>query len=71
MRRMDKEITDQDLISQVIHNAQVCRLGLAKDNIPHILPVSFGYDGKGIYFPTAKEGQKIEFLSAYGGLTGW
>ena len=58
MRRTDKEITDQDLISRVIQNAQVCRLGLARDNIPYILPVSFGYDGKAIYFHTAKEGRK-------------
>ena len=64
MRRTDKEITDQELISRVIQNAQVCRLGLARDNIPYILPVSFGYDGEAIYFHTAKEGRKIEFLTA-------
>jgi len=64
MRRTDKEITDQDLISRVIQNAQVCRLGLARGNIPYIVPVSFGYDGKAIYFHTAKEGRKIEFLTA-------
>jgi nitroimidazol reductase NimA-like FMN-containing flavoprotein (pyridoxamine 5'-phosphate oxidase superfamily) len=64
MRRTDKEITDQELISRVIQNAQVCRLGLARENIPYILPVSFGYDGEAIYFHTAKEGRKIEFLAA-------
>jgi nitroimidazol reductase NimA-like FMN-containing flavoprotein (pyridoxamine 5'-phosphate oxidase superfamily) len=64
MRRTDKEITDHELISRVIQNAQVCRLGLAKDNIPYILPVSFGYDGKAIYFHTAKEGRKIDFITA-------
>ena len=64
MRRTDKEITDQELISQIIEQAQVCRLGLAKDNIPYILPVSFGYDGMAIYFHTAREGRKIEFMTA-------
>jgi uncharacterized protein len=64
MRRTDKEITDQKLISQIIEQAQVCRLGLAKDNIPYILPVSFGYDGMAIYFHTAREGRKIEFMTA-------
>ena len=64
MRRTDKEIQDQTLISQVIENAQICRLGLAKNNIPYILPVSFGYDGTGIYFHTAKEGRKIDFMTA-------
>ena len=64
MRRTDKEITHQKLISQIIEKAEVCRLGLAKDNIPYILPVSFGYDGKAIYFHTAREGRKIEFMTA-------
>ena len=59
MRRTDKEIRDQELIARVIQNAQVCQLGLARDNIPYIRPVSFGYDGKAIYFHTAKEGRKI------------
>ena len=48
MRRTDKEITDPKLISQIIENAQICRLGLAKDNIPYVLPVSFGFDGTAI-----------------------
>jgi hypothetical protein len=64
MRRTDKEISDQKLISQIIENAQICRLGLAKDNIPYVLPVSFGYDGTAIYFHTAREGRKIEFMTA-------
>ena len=64
MRRTDKEISDQALIAQIIKHAQICRLGLAKDNIPYLLPVSFGYDGEAIYFHTAKEGRKIEFMTA-------
>lgn len=64
MRRTDKEISDKVLISQIIDNSQVCRLGLAMGNTPYILPVSFGYDGTAIYFHTAKEGRKIVFLAA-------
>jgi uncharacterized protein len=64
MRRTDKEITDQTLISQIIEKAQICRLGLAQDNTPYVLPVSFGFDGKAIYFHTAKEGRKIDFMAA-------
>jgi hypothetical protein len=64
MRRTDKEITERTLMAQIIESAQVCRLGLAKDNIPYVLPVSFGYDGKAIYFHTANEGRKIMFLVA-------
>jgi nitroimidazol reductase NimA-like FMN-containing flavoprotein (pyridoxamine 5'-phosphate oxidase superfamily) len=64
MRRADKEITDRRLISQIIEQCQVCRLGLAKGDTPYLLPVSFGYDGQAVYFHTAREGRKIEFLTA-------
>ena len=63
MRRKDKEILP-DLIQRVIDAAQVCRLGLCKDNIPYIVPVSFGYDGTSLYFHTAIDGRKIEFITA-------
>jgi hypothetical protein len=39
MLRKDKEIMDRKFISQTIKNCQVCRLGLAKDNSPYIVPV--------------------------------
>lgn len=64
MRRTDKEIRDKDLIEQIIAQAQVCRLGLCKDRRPYIVPVSFGYDGKFIYFHTAMEGMKIDFMTS-------
>jgi nitroimidazol reductase NimA-like FMN-containing flavoprotein (pyridoxamine 5'-phosphate oxidase superfamily) len=64
MRRKDREITDSELITQVITNAQVCRLGLAQDNVPYVVPVSFGYDGQALYFHTAPEGRKLDYLRA-------
>jgi len=64
MRRKDKEIQSKDLIEQVIVKAQVCRLGLCKDNMPYIVPISFGYDGASIYFHTAIEGMKLDYIGA-------
>jgi len=64
MRRTDKEIKDPEIISRIISMCQVCRLGLAKDNIPYIVPVSFGYDGSALYIHTATTGRKIEFFEA-------
>ncbi len=64
MRRADQEVRDRDAISQIIRKCQVCRLGLAIENTPYLLPVSFGYDGHAIYFHTAKEGRKLDFLTA-------
>jgi uncharacterized protein len=64
MRKSNREIKNQDLIQQVIAKAEVCRLGLCKDNKPYIVPVNFGYDGSFIYFHTAIEGMKIDYLGA-------
>jgi nitroimidazol reductase NimA-like FMN-containing flavoprotein (pyridoxamine 5'-phosphate oxidase superfamily) len=64
MRRADKEVIDPGIIAQVISNSQVCRLGLAKDNVPYVIPVSFGYDGASLYIHTAHAGRKIEFFEA-------
>jgi nitroimidazol reductase NimA-like FMN-containing flavoprotein (pyridoxamine 5'-phosphate oxidase superfamily) len=64
MRRKDKEIQDRTLIDLVMAKALVCRLGLCKDNQPYIVPVSFGYDGIHIYFHTADEGMKLDYLAA-------
>jgi nitroimidazol reductase NimA-like FMN-containing flavoprotein (pyridoxamine 5'-phosphate oxidase superfamily) len=64
MRRKDKEIQRKDLLDQVIAKAQVCRLGLCKNNTPYIVPLSFGYDGTSIYFHTATEGMKLDYIAA-------
>lgn len=64
MRRSDKEIKDPEMISRIIGMCRICRVGMAKDNIPYILPFSFGYDGTALYIHTAKSGRKIEFFEA-------
>lgn len=64
MRRKEKEIQDPGLIDKIMARAQVCRLGLCKDNAPYVVPVSFGYDGACIYFHTAREGMKLDYLAA-------
>ncbi len=41
----------------------MCRLALSKDDMPYIVPVSFGYDGKILYFHTALAGKKTDILA--------
>lgn len=64
MRRKDKEIQQPELIDTIIASARVCRLGVCMDNQPYVIPLSFGYDGRAIYFHTAAEGQKIDYMTA-------
>jgi nitroimidazol reductase NimA-like FMN-containing flavoprotein (pyridoxamine 5'-phosphate oxidase superfamily) len=37
---------------------------MCKNNIPYIVPVSFGFDGNTIFVHTATEGRKIEFWTS-------
>ena len=64
MRRDDKQIISRTEIDAVIKKSEVCRLAFAKDNMPYIVPVSFGYDGKSIFIHTARTGRKIDFIDA-------
>lgn len=64
MRRKDKEITSRTQLDAIIRNSEVCRIALTKDNSPYLVPLSFGYDGTAIYFHTAKEGKKLEYIAA-------
>jgi nitroimidazol reductase NimA-like FMN-containing flavoprotein (pyridoxamine 5'-phosphate oxidase superfamily) len=64
MRRTDKEITDRRQIDETIRGSLVCRVAMAKDNTPYVVPVSFGYDGVAIYVHTAPAGKKVEHFEA-------
>jgi len=59
MRRKNNEIKDREKIDTIIKNSEVCRLALSLNDIPYIVPVSFGYDGQNLYLHTATEGKKI------------
>jgi len=62
MRRKEKEITDIREIDAIIQKAEVCRLGLAVDNTPYIVPVFFGYENNCLYIHCAKEGRKLDMI---------
>ena len=64
MRRRDKEVQSRGEIDAIIRDCQVCRLALALENEPYIVPVSFGYDGASLFFHSAESGKKIEFLES-------
>jgi len=62
MRRKEKEIQDFDQLVEIINQSAVCRLGLAENNKPYIVPLSFGFKDKVLYFHSAREGRKIDIL---------
>lgn len=62
MRRKDREISDRNAINDIISRCKVCRIALCDDGQPCVLPLNFGYDGKHLFFHSAKDGKKIEII---------
>ena len=62
MRQKEKEITNIPEIEAIIQKAKVCRLGLAVDNTPYIVPLFFGYENNCLYIHCAKEGRKLDMI---------
>jgi nitroimidazol reductase NimA-like FMN-containing flavoprotein (pyridoxamine 5'-phosphate oxidase superfamily) len=62
MRRKEKEITEKSEIEAVIGKANVCRLAMADDNRPYVVPLCFGYANDVLYFHAAKEGKKLDII---------
>jgi nitroimidazol reductase NimA-like FMN-containing flavoprotein (pyridoxamine 5'-phosphate oxidase superfamily) len=67
MRRKDREVTGVEELLEIIGQCRVCRLGMADNDAPYIVPLNFGYEyRKGalfLYFHSAREGKKIGLLN--------
>lgn len=63
MRRQDKEIIDKGIIEEILSKSHICRIAMADDNIPYIVPLNYGYSNGAIYFHSATQGRKIELLT--------
>ena len=62
MRRADREITSRAEIEEIIRRSLVCRLALADENHPYIVPLCFGYKDNVLYFHSAGQGKKIDII---------
>ncbi len=62
MRRNDKQINQQEEMDGIMEKAQVCRLAVSYQDMPYIIPMSFGYQNKELYFHSAIEGLKLSIL---------
>ena len=63
MRRKDREITDRQEIEAILAEAMVCRIGLADESGPYVVPVSYGYEDGSLYIHSAPEGKKVALLA--------
>lgn len=69
MRKATREITNFGEIVDLIERCDTIRIGIADDNAPYVVPVSFGYevcDGTVVvYFHGAMEGRKVDLLQKH------
>ena len=71
MRRKDREVTDFEIIKQIIDECEIIRIGLCDDDMyPYIVPMNFAYEveGEQIYFYLhgAMAGRKYELMKKNG-----
>jgi nitroimidazol reductase NimA-like FMN-containing flavoprotein (pyridoxamine 5'-phosphate oxidase superfamily) len=52
-------MVDRNTIDEIILEAEICYLSCCLEDLPYLVPLSFGYDGQAIYIHTAAAGKKI------------
>ena len=62
MRLKKREISCSDELEDILNLGTVCRLGLCRDNVPYLVPMCYGYSDGCLYFHSAGEGLKLEFI---------
>lgn len=70
MRRKDRELTECADILAVMRNCTLCRLSIADNPAPYIVPLHFGLEEHGgqitLWFHSAPVGKKIDLLRQNG-----
>lgn len=66
VRRKDKEITDEEDMKKILKSTQYVTVAMSKENDPYLVSLSHGYDEDRncVYFHCAKEGKKLDYLTA-------
>ncbi len=64
MRKLERQIDDPGELEEILAKGKYVSIALCRDNEPYIVTLSYGYDksGKALYFHTALEGLKLEFI---------
>lgn len=66
MRRKKRQVTDMNLIKQLVEEAQVVRIAINGEEYPYVVPVNYGYRWKGdellLFIHGADEGKKVSMI---------
>ena len=66
LRRQDKEIKDPEKLKKILHETDYVTIALVKDSEPYLVSLSHAYDDAEncIYFHSASEGKKLDYMKA-------
>lgn len=64
MRKKERQISDPAKIEAIIAQARVCHLALHDLPAPYVVPLSFGYRDRVLYFHAARVGRKVDLMRA-------
>ena len=66
MYRQGRQMLQEAEILEIVKKCKVCHLGLARDNVPYVIPVYYGYDIWDeqliLYFDCPPLGKKMDIL---------
>lgn len=67
MRRADREITDENALKQLLKNANYVVLAMTREGEPYVVPLNHVYDDDRniVYFHSAGEGKKLDYMKEY------
>jgi nitroimidazol reductase NimA-like FMN-containing flavoprotein (pyridoxamine 5'-phosphate oxidase superfamily) len=62
MRRKDKEITDINIINEILSVAEIIRLAMVDGDEPYVVSMNYVYMDNALFMHSALEGRKIDIL---------
>jgi len=62
MRIKDKEVLGKEKLGSIINDATVIHVAMCEGNMPYVVPLNYGYDGKSFYVHGAIEGKKCDII---------
>lgn len=63
MRRSEKQVKQPEAIMKILTAGTVCQLAFSAQPVPYLLTLNYAYYNGALYFHSANEGRKIDFLS--------
>jgi len=64
MQKLERQIRDNIEIKDILKNGKFAIISMCRDNEPYIVTLSYGFDNlnNSLYFHTAKQGLKLDFI---------